>query len=77
VLLAMRRLYLQNIGALERRRQELAALVMPVCDPGVHPNIDPNTSQNDDRVQLTDTRQERKNLLLLFCYYCFAHVNPL
>ena len=30
VLLAMRRLYLQNMGALERRREELAALVMPV-----------------------------------------------
>ena len=30
VLLAMRRLYLQNMGALQRRREELAALVVPV-----------------------------------------------
>ena len=30
MLLAMRRLYLQNMGALQRRREELAALVVPV-----------------------------------------------
>ncbi len=33
VLLAMRRLYLQNMGALERRREELAAMVVPVRAP--------------------------------------------
>ena len=37
MLLAMRRLYLQNMGALERRREELAALVMPVRFPARRP----------------------------------------
>ncbi len=48
VLLAMRRLYLQNMGALERRREELAALVMPVRDrrpdPNCHLNPEPRPS---------------------------------
>ena len=40
VLLAMRRLYFENMGALERRREELAAMVVPVrlC-PAYSPEI--------------------------------------
>ena len=40
VLLAMRRLYMQNMGALERRREELAALVVPVRGQiNLNPNL--------------------------------------